>query len=80
MMRTGRQVKSIGHHTSHNKYVSGSAHFVRSDLHGPGLLWHESEVQRILEVTVRPRFVVATSETSERYMKLSRARGYRAGG
>ena len=22
--------------TSHNKYVSGSAHFVRSDLHGLG--------------------------------------------
>jgi len=55
--------------TSANKNVSGSAHFVRSDLHGLELLWHGSEVQRILEVPVQPRFVVATSETSERYLK-----------
>ena len=52
--------------TPYNKYVSGSAHCVRSDLHGPGLLWPGSDVQRILEVKIRPRFVVATSETSER--------------
>jgi hypothetical protein len=36
--------------TSHNKHVAGSAHFVRSGLHGPKRMWPGSWVQRILEV------------------------------
>jgi len=34
--------------TAYNKYVSGSAHFVRSDLHGLALLWRGSGSQRML--------------------------------
>jgi len=33
-------------------------------------MWPENEVQRILEVEARTRFVVATSETSERYQSV----------
>jgi hypothetical protein len=54
----GKDGKRVGVAPSHNKNVSGSAHFVRSDLHGLGRMWPGNQVQRILEVTVRPRLVV----------------------
>src|SRR5690606_32668258 len=55
-------------HTTHNKNVSGSAHFVRSVLHGLG---REDIVSCQLNSVGSGKMSVhagATSETSERYM------------
>jgi len=46
-LRVGRGERAGGG-ASDNKNVSGSAHFVRSDLHGLRVLWRESGSQRML--------------------------------